>query len=394
MSSWALQWLTVYAGGLPVARLLPDGSVESLNVYGALAHVPDVILKAGRTYRIIHDHLGSPRLVVDADTGATAQRLDYDVHGRVLVDTAPDFQPFGFAGGLHDLDTGLVRFGARDYDPDLARWTAKDPSGFAGNDTNLYAYAYGDPVNFVDPDGELAFLIPLAIVALKGALVGAATDAGMELASQLIENGGNIDCLDWGNVMSSGVNGGISGGLTGPLGKALTGVKGLRRAAGGGDKAGSVPNPRQDRAAFRSGREIQNALGRQANERPSARRRVESARALRERPAVANTANSRRRIIPKRAVGPRAPPTARRQRAHPAASPRVSNTQRNTQGVPSKRLRVRWRTRAHRNLVSRADTTHWLRVAGSWFGIDRSSSKPPTFVQSRDRSRSCPKKDR
>jgi RHS repeat-associated protein len=238
-----LQWLFAYAAGLPVARLYPDGSVESIYVYGTLAHVPDVILTAGRTYRIIYDHLGSPRLVVDTETGALAQRLDYDVHGRVLVDTAPDFQPFGFAGGLHDIDTGLVRFGARDYDPELARWTAKDPSGFAGGDTNLYTYAYGDPVNFVDPEGELAFLVPLAVLALKGALAGAAMDAGIELASQLIDNGGNIDCLDWNDALSSGIQGGISGGLTGPLGKAVTGLKGLRRAAGGADKVGSLPKP-------------------------------------------------------------------------------------------------------------------------------------------------------
>jgi RHS repeat-associated protein len=237
-----LQWLFVYAGGLPVARLFPDGSVESIYVYGALAHVPDLVIKAGYTYRLVHDHLGSPRLVVDIETGEIVQRLDYDVHGRVLVDTHPDFQPFGFAGGLHDVDTGLVRFGARDYDPDLARWTARDPSGFAGGDTNLYAYAYGDPVNFVDPDGELAFLVPLAILALKGALAGAAMDAGIELASQLIDNGGNIDCVDWGGIVSSGVNGGISGGLTGPVGKALTAAKKFRQAAGGVSKLGSA-NP-------------------------------------------------------------------------------------------------------------------------------------------------------
>jgi hypothetical protein len=33
--------------------------------------VPDLVIKNGRTYRIIHDHLGSPRLVVDVETGAT-----------------------------------------------------------------------------------------------------------------------------------------------------------------------------------------------------------------------------------------------------------------------------------------------------------------------------------
>jgi RHS repeat-associated protein len=194
-----------------------------------------------------HDHLGSPRLVVDVQTGEIAQRLDYDIDGRVFGDSSPDFQPFGFAGGLHDVDTGLVRFGARDYDPELARWTAKDPSGFAGGDTNLYAYAYGDSVNFVDPNGELAFLVPFAILVIKGAIAGAATDAGIELATQLIENGGDIGCVDWGDVRSSGVDGLGSGALTGPLGRAFTGIKGLRRAARGG-VSGRVPGPTVDPA--------------------------------------------------------------------------------------------------------------------------------------------------
>jgi Cytidine and deoxycytidylate deaminase zinc-binding region len=69
---------------------------------------------------------------------------------------------------------------------------------------------------------------------VAGALAGAAMEAGMELASQLIDNGGNIDCLDWGDVTSSGIDGAISGGLTGPLGKAVTGLKGLRHVAKGG----------------------------------------------------------------------------------------------------------------------------------------------------------------
>ena len=94
------------------------------------------------------------RLVVDAATGTVAQRIDYDEAGRVVLDTSPGFQPFGFAGGLYDLDTGLVRFGARDYDAEVGRWTAKDPLLFDGGDTNLYAYALGDPVNRIDPTGR------------------------------------------------------------------------------------------------------------------------------------------------------------------------------------------------------------------------------------------------
>ena len=61
-----------------------------------------------------------------------------------------DFEvPFGFAGGLHDRDTGLVRFGHRDYDPDVGRWTAKDPIRFDGGDTDLYGYVFNNPVNFI-----------------------------------------------------------------------------------------------------------------------------------------------------------------------------------------------------------------------------------------------------
>ncbi|MEO8218803.1 MAG: RHS repeat-associated core domain-containing protein [Acidobacteriota bacterium] len=105
------------------------------------------------TYRIVSDHLGSPRLVVDVASGTVAQRIEYDEFGNVVSDTNPGFQPFGFAGGLYDRDTGLVRFGARDYDPQTGRWTTKDPIGFAGLDTNLYVYAYNDPINEIDPMG-------------------------------------------------------------------------------------------------------------------------------------------------------------------------------------------------------------------------------------------------
>ena len=80
--------------------------------------------------------------------------MDFDEWGNVTLDTAPGFQPFGFAGGLLDRDTGLTRFGARDYSAETGRWTAKDPIGFGGGDSNLFAYVGGDPVNRVDPDGQ------------------------------------------------------------------------------------------------------------------------------------------------------------------------------------------------------------------------------------------------
>ena len=113
------------------------------------------------------------RLVIDTETGRIAQQMDYDVWGAVIHDSNPGFQPFGYAGGLYDPDTQLTRFGARDYDAETGRWTAKDPIFFNGGDTNLYGYVLQDPVNGVDPEGEVAVIA----TGLFGAALGAASAA-------------------------------------------------------------------------------------------------------------------------------------------------------------------------------------------------------------------------
>lgn len=112
------------------------------------------MIRGGTTYRFVTDVHGSVRLVVDTATGAVAQRIDYDAFGRITADSDPGFQPFGYAGGLYDPDTGLTLIGQRDYDAATGRFTSKDPAGFAAGDTNLYAYAFGDPVNLADPTGD------------------------------------------------------------------------------------------------------------------------------------------------------------------------------------------------------------------------------------------------
>ncbi|MCC7381045.1 MAG: hypothetical protein IT384_04405, partial [Deltaproteobacteria bacterium] len=156
----------VHAGDRLIAELAPDGSVQSRFVYGIQPHVPAGMWREGIWYGFVTDARGSVRAVVDTTTGRIAQSLDYDAFGRVLEDTSPGFQPFGFAGGLLDPDTGWVRFGARDYDPLVGRWTAKDPLGFAAGDTSLYVYAFNDPVNLIDPSGEIAFC-PLLFAAVE-----------------------------------------------------------------------------------------------------------------------------------------------------------------------------------------------------------------------------------
>jgi RHS repeat-associated protein len=114
------------------------------------------MVKGGSAYRILTDQLGSVRLVVDAATGEVAQRIDYDAWGNVVLNSNPGFQPFGYAGVLYDHETGLVRFGARDYAARTGRWTAKDPILFEGGDGNLDRHVLQDPVNYVDAPGTMA----------------------------------------------------------------------------------------------------------------------------------------------------------------------------------------------------------------------------------------------
>jgi len=115
--------------------------------------MPYAMVSGGSTYYLAYDQVGSLRLITDT-SGHTVKQIDYDSFGNILVDSNSSFTiPFGFAGGLHDRDTNLVRFGYRDYSPELGRWTAKDPILFAGGDTNLYGYVSNDPVNWVDPEG-------------------------------------------------------------------------------------------------------------------------------------------------------------------------------------------------------------------------------------------------
>jgi RHS repeat-associated protein len=129
------------------------------------SHTPDYMIQGAVKYKFIHDHLGSVRMIVNSGTGEIKSKMSYDEFGVLQPGSiAPDFAPFGFAGGIRDSATGLVRFGVRDYDPLTGRWLSKDPILFSGGDTNLYGYTFNDPVNFIDPSGRIGAAIIGAVV--------------------------------------------------------------------------------------------------------------------------------------------------------------------------------------------------------------------------------------
>jgi RHS repeat-associated protein len=148
------QWL--YKDELRIlAELDGAGALVSRFVYASRANIPDLVIRGGATYRVFSDHLGSPRVAVNVANGSDVPvSLEYTAFGAV-TGTGAGWMPQGFAGGHHDADTGLIRFGARDFDSSTGRWTAKDPIRFEGRETNLYQYIGADPVHLRDLRGTV-----------------------------------------------------------------------------------------------------------------------------------------------------------------------------------------------------------------------------------------------
>ncbi len=166
--------------GSVVEKYLWEGLTRLLAVYDgdsnllmrfeyADARMPVAMTKDGVKYYLAYDQIGTLKAVADS-SGTVLLKRQYDSFGNILSEenSLPFEVPFGFAGGLYDRDTGLVRFGYRDYDPETGRWTAKDPILFAGGDTDLYGYCVNDPVNWIDPPGlAIAYTDPKVGVAVE-----------------------------------------------------------------------------------------------------------------------------------------------------------------------------------------------------------------------------------
>ncbi len=169
------QWL--WADQLKIAAELDgSGNLVSRFVYGKKPTTPELVIQGSTVYRVISDHLGSVRALVNIDDpNDVPVRLDYEAFGSVSG-TGVGVIPQGFTGGLYDADTGLVRFGARDYDPRVGRWVSKDPKRFAGG-ANIFLYVDDDPVNRTDPAG-LQSIVDLGFcTSLRSCLLRLVADA-------------------------------------------------------------------------------------------------------------------------------------------------------------------------------------------------------------------------
>ncbi|MEW2426430.1 RHS repeat-associated core domain-containing protein [Micromonospora sp. NPDC047644] len=140
--------------------------------------------KTGSTfdhYFYVFDGLGSVVALIKYD-GSLSGSYTYDPYGKVVKTVGSNNEiidnAIGFASGTRHDD--LTKFGRRWYDPNTGRFTQQDSLSFLADPANgnRYAYAAGNPVNYVDPTGlAIDYGEACAGGAAGGALTGAVSGA-------------------------------------------------------------------------------------------------------------------------------------------------------------------------------------------------------------------------
>jgi len=125
-----------------------------------LGELPVAVLRASGTLYVASDQLGSPWALIGGGAGASqvSWLWDHDPFGNGAPSAAAGvaYNP-RFPGQYYDAAAGLHYNGARDYNPRLGRYIESDPIGLQGG-LNTYAYADGNPLSKVDPNGKNALL--------------------------------------------------------------------------------------------------------------------------------------------------------------------------------------------------------------------------------------------
>lgn len=104
------------------------------------------------------DALGSVRQMTDQAGGITFAR-NYDPYGVVTYTDGPSQTEYGFTGEQYGDSTQLLYLRARYYNPADGRFQSRDTwSGDTNNPLSLnrWMYTEGNPVNYVDPSGNIS----------------------------------------------------------------------------------------------------------------------------------------------------------------------------------------------------------------------------------------------
>ena len=183
---------------------------------------------------LLTDHLGSTAITAYSSGGKKSE-LRYYAYGdtRYTYGTTPT--AYKFTGQRLDESTGLMYYGARYYDPALGRFVQADtivPEPGNPQALNRYSYVYNNPLKYTDPDGRIAFAIPLISGGVAAVVAGA-----VDLAKQLVVDQKDIGEVNWAEVGGAAAGGFVAGATMG-LAPAGTSLLGLTLLGGAGSAAG------------------------------------------------------------------------------------------------------------------------------------------------------------
>jgi RHS repeat-associated protein len=191
-----------------------NGNVQAQYTHNLAMDDPLSVQQGASTYYYHKDGLGS---VTDltSSAGSVVKRYKYRTFGEIYSETGSLVQPYTFTAREKDPETGLYYYRARYYDPRAGRFISKDPIGFAGGDANLFRYVKNNPLNFVDPEGEV---MPTVIAGgvFGGALIGGAAGAIVGAASEWVNHNGDVTAALQGALTGAAmgaVTGAVAGGL-------------------------------------------------------------------------------------------------------------------------------------------------------------------------------------
>ncbi|MFI5460682.1 MAG: RHS repeat-associated core domain-containing protein [Isosphaerales bacterium] len=146
----------LYDGLNPVQEQNVNG-VETANLLTGLG-VDEILTRsdASGTMGFLTDPIvGSTSGLVNS-SGNQQTTYTYGPFGATSSSGTANANPYQFTGRELDPNSGLYFMRNRYYSPTLQRFISPDPTGIAGGDANLYAYAHNDPTNLVDPLGLCA----------------------------------------------------------------------------------------------------------------------------------------------------------------------------------------------------------------------------------------------
>lgn len=112
---------------------------RTLWLFDEESFVPAAMIKEGKTYSILTDHLGTPTETYDTEGNEVWSRV-LDFNGNVIEETGnKGMIPFLFQGQYYDRETELAYNRFRYYSPQIGMYVSQDPIGLAGG-ICLYNY--------------------------------------------------------------------------------------------------------------------------------------------------------------------------------------------------------------------------------------------------------------